>query len=59
MDNKELKVESEKVIMIPTKKGKEKGFPEGALNKAGELIVNIRTASKLKVAGLAEEKKSK
>lgn len=59
MENKKEKAVSEKVVMIPTKKGKEKGFPEGAINKAGELVVNPRTAAKLEVAGLAEIKKSK
>ena len=43
--------------MIPSAKGKKKGFPEGALNKEGELVVNVKTAAKLKVAGLAEYKK--
>ena len=57
MDNKKEKVVSEKVVMAPTAKGKKKGFPEGALNKDGDLVVNVKTAAKLKVAGLAEYKK--
>lgn len=59
MDKKIEKATTEKVVMVPTKKGKEKGFPEGAINKAGELVVNPRTAAKLEVAGLAEIKKLK
>ncbi len=57
MDNKKEKAVSEKVIMTPSAKGKKKGFPEGALNKDGELVVNVKTAAKLKVAGLADYKK--
>lgn len=57
MDKKIEKATTEKVVMVPTKKGKEKGFPEGAINKAGELVVNPRTAAKLEVAGLATVKK--
>ena len=58
MDNKKEKaVETEKVILKPTAKGKKAGFPEGALNKDGNLVVNVKTAAKLKVAGLAEEPK--
>ena len=43
--------------MIPSAKGKKKGFPEGALNSDGNLVVNEKTASKLLAAGLAEELK--
>ena len=57
MDKKIEKAATEKVVMVPTKKGKEKGFPEGAINKAGEIVVNLRTAAKLEVAGLATVKK--
>lgn len=57
MDKKIEKATTEKVVMVPTKKGKEKGFPEGAINKAGEIVVNLRTAAKLEVAGLATVKK--
>lgn len=58
MDNKKEKaVETEKVTLKPTAKGKKLGFPEGALTKAGTLVVNLKTAAKLKAAGLAEEPK--
>lgn len=57
MDNKKEKAVTEKIVMKPTAKGKKKGFPEGALNKDGELIVNPRTAIKLEKEGLAEVKK--
>jgi len=57
VDNKKEKAVSEKIVMIPSAKGKKKGFPEGALNKDGDLVVNVKTAAKLKVAGLAEYKK--
>ena len=57
MDNKVEKAATTKIVMKPTAKGKKKGFPEGALNKDGNLVVNVKTAAKLKVAGLAEEPK--
>lgn len=57
MDNKVEKAATTKIVMKPTAKGKKKGFPEGALNKDGELIANPKTAAKLEKEGLAEVKK--